>query len=871
MSPPSPQGDPHDPAREDPDREDPARWEPARWDPARWEPATARWEPHWQDVWQKSRCFEAQEGNQEGKQEGKQGGDSRPPYYVLEMFPYPSGRIHMGHVRNYTLGDVVARTKRAQGFNVLHPMGWDAFGLPAENAAREHGAHPETWTRQNIATMSRQLKSMGLSLDWKREFATCDEDYIKHQQSLFLDFYAKGFIIRKEATVNWDPVEQTVLANEQVIDGRGWRSGAPVERRALTQWFFTISQKAQELLSDLQTLTQWPDKVRRMQHNWIGRSEGMIVRFPLTGEGARDEEVLEVFTTRPETLFGASFCAVAPDHPLAVRLAKSDPSLAQFLKTLTHDDMQKQGHPTGLEAQHPLGGQAVPVVVANFVLSRYGTGAIFGCPAHDQRDLEFALTTHLPVRQVVQAPSKTPITTQAYTGDGILINSGPLNGLSVAEARDKAIQLLTAQGSGERRQQWRLRDWGISRQRYWGCPIPMIHCPTCGITPAPRDHLPICLPKEVNFSRGNPLEHCTAWRQTSCPRCGAQAHRETDTLDTFVDSSWYFARFCAPHSPTPVDPAAAAYWLPVNLYIGGVEHAILHLLYARYVSRLMEDTGHLPCREPFTRLFTQGMVCHRTYTDPQGRYVAPQTLVWKHAKPFTAQNAPVTVGPMEKMSKSKHNVIDPEEIIARYGADTARWFMLSDSPPERDILWRDTGIDGAWRFLQKVYRLIQEAHQNPQDPSNPALLHIAHQTLAHVENDIAALRFNRAVARLHELVNALRAAPGDKRPRDTLRLLILMMGPFTPHLSETCWHLLGEKGLVAQTPWPHVEKSRLTSQTITLGVQVNGKRRGAITVAPEAKAAHLKKEALAAVRNSLGDKPIKRIIVVPGRIVNVVV
>ena len=779
----------------------------------------AHWEPHWQAVWLKNGCFEAKQNS------------GRPPYYVLEMFPYPSGRIHMGHVRNYTLGDVVARTKRAQGFEVLHPMGWDAFGLPAENAALQNNTHPETWTRHNIATMSRQLKAMGLSLDWTREFATCDDDYIKHQQNLFLDFYERGFITRKEATVNWDPVEETVLANEQVIEGRGWRSGAVVESRSLTQWFFTISQKAPELLKDLDTLSLWPPKVCRMQNNWIGRSEGFIVRFGLCSDSSQKslpQKFLDVFTTRPETLFGASFCALAPDHPLSQSLAKTNPELATFIKQAQGiESKDKKGVFTGLFAKHPLsrdmGGESVPVVVANFVLSRYGTGALFGCPAHDQRDLDFARATNLPVRPVIESVGQTvePITTRAYTGDGFMINSGPLNGLSVAAARKKITQLLIERNAGKKHIQWRLRDWGISRQRYWGCPIPIIHCPTCGLLPVPRKNLPVLLPKTVFFGRGNPLNSCSTWKNVSCPKCQGAAQRETDTLDTFVDSSWYFARFCAPNSPVPVDKKAAAHWLPVDLYIGGIEHAILHLLYARYFSRLMVETGHLPCREPFVRLFTQGMVCHKTFLDSEGRYVSPQEVVWKNAKPFSKDKKPLAVGAMEKMSKSKRNVIDPKNIIARYGADTARWFMLSDSPPERDIFWRDTGIEGAWRFLQKVYRLVteQKSLQNAQRSTkktpkpDPALHKKAHQTLAHVEEDLEALRFNRAVARLYELVNALRAVPPAKRSPKTLRLLVLMMNPFTPHLSETCWKILGEKGLAATAPWPQVDKSLLVART----------------------------------------------------------
>ncbi|HZP07944.1 leucine--tRNA ligase, partial [Methyloceanibacter sp.] len=706
-------------------------------------------EKHWQVEWEKHGIFAASEN------------DPRPKYYVLEMFPYPSGRIHMGHVRNYTMGDVVARYMRAKGNNVLHPMGWDAFGLPAENAAIERGIHPAKWTYDNIATMRSQLKSMGLSLDWSRELATCDLEYYHQQQRLFLDMQKAGLVDRKTRKVNWDPVDRTVLANEQVIDGRGWRSGALVEQREQPEWVFKITDYAQDLLDALQTLERWPEKVRLMQANWIGRSEGLLIRFE-TIKAPKGHDLIEVFTTRPDTLFGASFIAIAPDHPLAKAVAESDASAAAFIAECQRggttaaelETQEKKGFNTGLRVHHPvIEGAELPVFIANFILMEYGTGAIFGCPAHDQRDLEFARSQGLPVLPVVLPPDADPATftigDEAYTGDGSLFNSGFLDGLGVAEAKDKMADALSARRVkgkpvGERQTQYRLRDWGISRQRYWGCPIPMIHCPTCGIVPVRESDLPVKLPDDVTFDKpGNPLDRHPTWKHVTCPQCGGPAMRETDTMDTFVDSSWYFARFCSPHATEPVDANAVGHWLPVDQYIGGVEHAILHLLYARFFTRAMHRCGYTKLDEPFAGLFTQGMVTHETYKDAQGKWLFPEEVRRRDGKAVHVKTGePVTVGAVESMSKSKKNVVDPDSIIQAYGADTARWFMLSDTPPERDIEWTAAGVEGAHRFVQRVYRLVREAAgkgaplgtQPPQEfsPEAEALRRASHRSVAAV-------------------------------------------------------------------------------------------------------------------------------------------
>jgi leucyl-tRNA synthetase len=864
-------------------------------------------ETRWQKIWDDQDIF-ATRNDTPG-----------PKYYVLEMFPYPSGRIHMGHVRNYTMGDVVARYKRAMGFNVLHPMGWDAFGMPAENAAMANKVHPKTWTYENIAAMKAQLKSMGLSLDWKREIATCDPNYYKHQQKMFLDFWAAGLVERRKSKVNWDPVDQTVLANEQVIEGRGWRSGALVEQRELTQWFFKITDFAQDLLDSIDRLERWPEKVRLMQRNWIGRSEGLLIRFgldPATTPGRESE--LDVFTTRPDTLFGAKFLALAPDHPLAAAAAAKNPALAAFIAEcrLTGtaqeliDKAEKRGFDTGMKALHPFDPDwKLPVYVANFILMDYGTGAVFGCPAHDQRDLDFANKYGLGNTPVVAPPdvdaSSFVVTHTAYDGDGRLINSRFLDGMTIAQAKEEVARRLEAQARGnrpvaQRQINFRLRDWGISRQRYWGCPIPVIHCDACGIVPVPPAELPVRLPDDVEFDRpGNPLDRHPTWKHVACPSCGKPARRETDTMDTFVDSSWYFARFTDPWIPTaPTDRTAVDHWLPVDQYIGGIEHAILHLLYSRFFTRAMKATGHAGLDEPFAGLFTQGMVVHETYRRTNGEYVLPGEVMIetkgdeRHAR-LTASGEAIEIGPIEKMSKSKRNTVDPDDIMGTYGADVARWFVLSDSPPEGDVIWSDKGVQGAWRFVQRLWRLIADAADvaaaadmpRPAEftPAALALRKAAHRALARVSEDIGRLRFNVCVAHIHEFANAfqtslseLEAPPmADYRwaAREAAGILVRLFHPMMPHLAEECWSVLGHTTLMATETWPVLEPHLLLEDTVTLPVQINGRKRAEVTVGrnatiPEIEAAVL---ALDTVKHALDGKPPKKVIVVPHRIVNVVV
>ena len=836
-------------------------------------------EKYWQGEWDRRRLFVTPDH-----------GD-KPKCYVLEMFPYPSGRIHMGHARNYTMGDVLARFRRAQGYSVLHPMGWDAFGLPAENAARDQGVSPRDWTYENIAHMRAELKRMGLSLDWSREFATCDPEYYHQQQKLFLQFYQAGFVYRGEADVNWDPVDQTVLANEQVIDGRGWRSGAVVERRKLSQWFFKITAFAEELLTALDTLDRWPEKVRVMQRNWIGRSEGLNFQFQLS-----DGEKLDVFTTRPDTLFGASFVALSPDHPLTQELAKSDLKLQDFIaecrKTGTAEaeieKADKLGYDTGLRATHPFDPNwQLPVMVANFVLMGYGTGAIFGCPAHDQRDLDFARKYQLPVTPVVvpdDIDAKSfVIGNEAYVGPGHLANSRFLDGMTVDQAKAEVASRLEQAGMGKRTVNFRLRDWLVSRQRPWGCPIPMVHCPKCGVVTLKESDLPVLLPEKIDFSKsGNPLDRDLAWKNTTCPSCGGPATRDTDTLDTFADSSWYFIRFCDSHAKTPVNKDAANYWLPVDQYIGGIEHAILHLLYARFFTRAMNRLGLVSIQEPFAGLFTQGMVCHETYRDQSG-WLSPDEVVKEGNRAFRKDNhAPVEIGSSEKMSKSKRNVIAPEAIIADYGADTIRWFMLSDTPPERDIEWTDAGAEGCWRFVQRIWRLVSEAEDlptpgtkaAPSDDVSKSLHQAAHKAIAAVTEDLGALRFNRAVAQLYMLSNAIADAPKADAAtrREALETMVLLAAPMMPHLAEECWRVLGHDRLVAETPWPKHDPALLKTDTVTIAIQVNGKRRGEITVARDADNKSVELAALAEdnVKRALAGVTPKKVIVVPGRIVNIV-
>ena len=823
---------------------------------------------------------------------------AKPKCYVLEMFPYPSGRIHMGHVRNYTMGDVIARFKRAQGFNVLHPMGWDAFGLPAENAARDNvssgknsGINPREWTYANIAAMRSELQALGLAIDWTREFATCDPEYYKHQQRLFLDFYKDELVYRSEADVNWDPVDLTVLANEQVIDGKGWRSGAAVERRKLSQWFFRITKYSDELLRALDGLEKWPEKVRLMQKNWIGRSEGLRFAFELS-----NLTKLDVFTTRPDTLFGASFVALSPDHPLTEELAKSDEKLRDFIAECRKvgtaeaeiETAEKLGYDTGLTAAHPFDpAWKLPVMVANFVLMGYGTGAIFGCPAHDQRDWDFARKYRLPILPVVMPADAEGFDVQQapYVGPGRLANSRFLDGLDVEAAKAEIAARLEARGVGKRTVNYRLRDWLASRQRAWGCPIPMIHCAKCGVVPVKQVDLPVRLPDDLNFNvRGNPLDAHPTFKHTTCPSCGGPATRDTDTLDTFVDSSWYFARFADPTASEPVNREAVNYWLPVDQYIGGIEHAILHLLYARFFTRAMHETGWTTLDEPFAALFTQGMVCHETYQGASGNWIEPAEIEKRDGKAYLrGTGTEVTVGHSEKMSKSKKNTIAPMGMIDVFGADAIRWFMLSDSPPERDVDWSEAGAEGCWKFVQRIWRLVSEAEGLPAPGTKIGeatgaaleLRQATHRAIAAVTDDLAHLRFNRAVAQIYALANAITAASGvdGAARREALEAIVLMVGPMMPHLAETSWEALGHTTMLVDTPWPAAIAALTKSDTVTLAVQVNGKRRGEIVLAPGAGEAATRAAALADedVKRVLDGKTPKKIIVVPNRIVNIVV
>ena len=840
-------------------------------------------EAKWQQIWADQKAFEVAD-------------DDRPTYYVLEMFPYPSGLLHMGHVRNYTLGDVVARYKMARGFNVMHPMGWDAFGLPAENAAMTKGIHPAESTYGNIQAMKEQFASLGLSLDWSREFATCDPTYYRHQQAMFLDFLDAGLAYRKESSVNWDPVDHTVLANEQVVDGRGWRSGAVVERRKLAQWFFKVTEFSDELLEALEGLDRWPEKVRTMQERWIGRSEGASVRFAIEGR----DDPLEVFTTRPDTLFGASFMAIAPDHPLSAEIAENNAELQAFIaecaKTGTSEEAieqaEKLGFDTGLRCVNPvIPDQRLPIFVANFVLMDYGTGAIFGCPGHDQRDLDFARKYGRPVTPVVLPPDTDPeifeIGDEAYVGAGTIFNSGFLDGLDVPSAKRTIIQHLEELGVGQSKITFRLRDWGASRQRYWGCPIPIIKCPSCGIVPVPKDQLPVTLPEDIELGKvGNPLDRHPTWKHVTCPVCGGAAERETDTLDTFVDSSWYFLRFCSPRSDEPFERDKVERWAPVDQYIGGVEHAVLHLLYSRFFCRALKRCGHLDIEEPFAGLFTQGMVCHKTFRDDEGRWLNPQDV--EQSADGTARaiddGRAVHVGRSEKMSKSKLNVIDPGPTIDAYGADAARLFMLSDSPPERDLEWTEAGIDGAWRYLNRLWRLFEAGTAG--DLAEPSVLseqatelrRATHKTIHAVTDEIERFHFNKAVALIREFSNQLEAFDMNDPAapvvmREALEALVKLMAPMVPHLAEELWHRLGHDTLVAKTPWPEADSAWLIENEVTIAVQVMGKLRATLNMPigvdkDAAEAAALEDEN---VQRAIGGKPIRRVIFVPDKIVNIVV
>ena len=855
----------------------------------RYEPKTA--EPRQQARWAAADAFSVSNAD-----------TGRPKYYVLEMFPYPSGNIHMGHARNYVMGDVVARHKRAQGFDVLHPMGWDAFGMPAENAAMERGVHPGDWTWSNIATMRDQLKLLGLSLDWSREFATCDPAYYGKQQAWFLELYKRGLVYRKDGVVNWDPVDNTVLANEQVIDGRGWRSGAVVEKRKLNQWFLRITQYADDLIDGLSELEgRWPDKVRLMQENWIGRSKGLQMKWAFAPDAApAGHEAVEVYTTRPDTLFGASFVGLAPDHPISKQLAEANPEIAAFVAECRKggasqaeiEQAEKIGWDTGLKVVHPFTGAEVPVWIANFILSEYGTGAIFACPAHDQRDLDFARKYDLPVIPVVRpegAGDDFTVGTEAYTGPGSIFHSDFLNGLDIETAKAEAIARIEAAGQGEAKTIYRLRDWGVSRQRYWGCPIPIIHCETCGPVAVPADQLPVELPKDVTFDvPGNPLDRHPTWKHVNCPTCGGEARRETDTLDTFVDSSWYFARFADPKADEPINKAAAAKWLPVDQYIGGVEHAVLHLLYARFITRALSDAGLMDVKEPFAGLFTQGMVVHETYYEGyeasgKPRWVEPsdvriETVDGQRVATRLSTGAALTIGDIEKMSKSKKNVVAPQDIIEAYGVDAGRLFVLSDSPPERDVQWSAGGVEGASRFVQRVWTEFDSF--DPAAPANPdvdaSLIRETHKTIKAVSEGVEGFRFNSAIAKLYAFLAILRQhdKAGFEARKTALTTMARLIAPFTPHLAEEAWARLGQDGMVLDAPWPVYDPALAADDEVTLPVQIGGKRRGEVVLPRGSDNATVEAAALAnptvqayLAANNLS---VRKVIVVPDRIVNLV-
>ncbi|MWV26521.1 leucine--tRNA ligase [Aurantiacibacter rhizosphaerae] len=834
----------------------------------RFDPSSA--DGRWQAAWDEAKCFEADSAS------------DKPKTYVLEMFPYPSGRIHIGHVRNYTMGDVLARYHAMRGREVLHPMGWDAFGMPAENAAMEKGVHPGGWTYDNIATMKAQLKQLGFALDWSREFATCDPEYYGHEQALFIDLFENGLVYRKESEVNWDPVDMTVLANEQVIDGKGWRSGAEVEKRKLNQWFLKITDFAEDLLDGLGTLEDWPQKVRLMQENWIGKSQGLEFSFDLSSG-----DKLPVYTTRPDTIFGASFVAVAADHPVAQAVAADDATAQEFIALCKRggttaaelETAEKLGFDTGITARHPFTGAQLPLFIANFVLMDYGTGAIMAVPGHDQRDFEFATKYSLPIPRVV-APSVDeagkPFDGEAEAGEGVLVNSDFLDGMDVESAKAEVIARAEKGGWGKGTTVWRLRDWGVSRQRYWGTPIPFIHCDACGVVPVPKDQLPVKLPEDVSFEQpGNPLLRHPTWKDTTCPKCGGKAERETDTLDTFVNSSWYFLRFASQPADKPFDAAEVAQWMPVDQYIGGIEHAILHLLYARFWTRALAHCGKLDVKEPFASLFTQGMVTHETYSRKDGPrevyYTPAEVDRSSEGAVLKDDGQPVQIGKVIKMSKSKKNVVDPEDIIRDYGADAVRWFMLSDSPPERDLPWSEAGIEGCGRFVQRLWRLFGQFDDGASGEDKD-LARKTHQTIAAIAEDIEALAFNKAVARIYELTSAAEKAKPSADRNHAIRSLLLMASPMMPHLAEEGWHAMGGTGLVAEADWPEVDERLLVNDEVTIAVQHKGKLRDTLTAPADASKDDLEALALASekVQRSIDGAEIRKVIVVPGRLVNIV-
>lgn len=842
-------------------------------------------EAKWRKRWDDHQCFKTPTRS------------DKPKTYVLEMFPYPSGRLHIGHGRNYTMGDVVARYRRASGFNVLRPFGWDAFGLPAENAAFDNKMHPADWTFSNIKVMRDQMKNLGLAIDWDREIATCHPGYYKHQQKMFLDFLKNGLAYRKESIVNWDPVENTVLANEQVVDGKGWRSGVPVERRTLNQWFFKITKYAEELLNDIKTLDRWPDKVKLMQENWINRSEGVEFHFAIKGPGLPNDAKLQVYTTRADTIMGTTFAVLAPEHPYAEALGKTDPAAKIFIdecKTLGTSEeaierAEKKGFKTPYTVIHPFTNEELPVYIGNFVIFAYGTGAIKSAPAHDERDFAFATKYNLPIRPVITGPGVEP--GKPYGQKGTLINSGEFDGLTSDQAITKVIDKMEAMGIGKRRINYRLRDWGVSRQRFWGCPIPIIHCPSCGMVPVPDNQLPIELPMDVVFDKpGNPLDHHPTWKHTTCPTCGGKATRETDTFDVFVDSSWYFARYTDPRNEQiAFSKEEANYWLPVDQYIGGIEHAVLHLLYSRFFTKALRDCGYLNIAEPFAGLFTQGMVTHMSYKDSNGKWVAVNDIEMTDTGAFKqiSTGAPVTPQRLEKMSKSKKNVISPEDVMVGYGVDAARLFLMSDSPPDRDVEWTEAGLEGAWRFVNRLVRMVETraAELEPGLVIKPDFLSdqaqklrsVAHQTLHGVGNDIDNFHMNKSIARLRELANAIDAfSPQDAEDRWALReafcFLIQGLNPMIPHVTEEIWERLGHKEWLVKTPWPKIDEKLLVNSTVTIAVQINGKLRATIELPSGLDKNATEQAAMKhdAVIRAIAGQNIKKIIVVPDRIVNVV-
>lgn len=829
-------------------------------------------EKKWQKIWKENGFFKASEDT------------SKPKYFVLEMFPYPSGKLHVGHLRNYAIGDVTARIKMSQGFNVLHPMGWDAFGLPAENAAIENKTHPQKWTLENIEAMRGQFEPIGIGYDWDREITTCLPDYYKHEQAMFLDFLNVGLAYQKESVVNWDPIDNTVLANEQVVDGRGWRSGALVERKRLKQWFLKITAFADELLEEVKQLDHWPEKVRIMQENWIGKSIGASVNFKIKGT----DQHVEIYTTRPDTLFGASFIAVAGHHPIIESIRT--PEIEAFVKEsdaigVTEealDTAEKKGFKTQLVAIHPFDEKIeIPVYIANFVVMEYGTGAIFGCPAHDERDHEFALKYKLPLIQVVKPKdgSIIDIYKHAYTENesDIIYNSRFLDGLTVEEAKRKSIEKLEDSSAGKGKVQYRLRDWGVSRQRYWGCPIPIIYCDDCGTVPVPKNQLPVELPQDITFDKpGNPLDHHPTWKHTKCPTCNKDAVRETDTFDTFFESSWYFARFCSPKSENGIDKAAANYWLPVDQYIGGIEHAVLHLLYARFFTKALKKCGYLDIDEPFKALLTQGMVLHQSFRAKDGSWVFPENVEFRDGKCFHKDTGEELItGRLEKMSKSKKNVVDPSLVIEQYSADTARLLLLSDSPPERDLEWSASGVEGAFKYLARLYQAILNLDASGQDSEDKKSLHMIHSTIAAVTDDYDKFHFNRAIARIRELSNYLMDNV-SKIPANILKegfeIAVKLLNPIAPHLTEELWQMLGHTDFMINTKWPVAKAEFLVKDVITIAVQLNGKMRGTIEVANGSDQSVVESAAkeLPNVKEQIAGKNINKIIYVPNKIMNII-